>query len=190
MGTMWPWMMMISIGYGLLCGNAGQMMGDVLNTGMHAVELTITLTAAMTLWSGMMEILQQAGDVRRMGKFLRRTMSPLFAGVTEEKCWEAMSLNLSANFLGLGNAAPPAGVRASQLLAAQGETGLRALAMLLALNNAGLQLMPTTVITLRQTAGAADPGGIWGVSAAAAAVSAVVSAGVLMLLWRREAEQT
>lgn len=133
----------------------------LLSSGDKAVQLLLTLLGSMTLWNGLLEILNTTGDVARFARVIRRILQPLFPGVKDEKCWAAMGLNLSANLLGLGNAATPAGVRAAKLLAQQGEAGLRALAMLLALNNAGFQLLPTTVISLRSAAGAANPSDIW-----------------------------
>ena len=73
-------------------------------------------------------------------------------------------MNLAANVLGLGNAPTPPGVSAAKQLAAHGEPGLRVLALLLVLNNSGLQVLPTTVLTLRQAAGAQHPADIWGES--------------------------
>ena len=95
-------------------------------------------------------------------------------------------MNLAANLLGLGNAATPAGILAAQRLAQHGEKGMRALAMLLVLNNAGLTLLPTTVISLRQAAGSADPASTWLPSMAAGAASAAVGVAVLLVLQGRE----
>ena len=125
----------------------------MLQSGQGAVELTLTLAGSMVLWSGVMEILTRTGDVERLGRLLAR----VFGGLKDRDCWAAMGMNMAANVLGLGNAATPAGIRAAPLLEKQGEAGLRALAMLLVLNNAGLQLLPTTVMTLRSAAGAANP---------------------------------
>lgn len=180
----WSGMLIASIAVGLGTGNVTEMADMLMTSGEEAIGLMLTLMAAMTLWSGLMEILSEAGDIRRIGRLLRKLTTPVFGGLRDEACWDAMSMNLAANLLGVGNAATPAGIRAAQLLSGQGEAGLRALAALLALNNAGLQLAPTTVITLRQAAGSSDPAGIWGVSLAAALAAATVSLAVLSLLNR------
>lgn len=182
LNQVWSGVLLAAVVFGMTTGKGSEMAAALTSSGEDAIGLTLTLLAAMTLWSGLMEILCEAGDVRRLGKLFRKVTAPAFGGLKDEACWEAMSMNLAANLLGVGNAATPAGVRAAQLLSAQGETGLRALAALLALNNAGIQLMPTTVITMRQAAGSADPAGIWGVSLAAATAAAVVSMLVLQLL--------
>lgn len=156
----------------------------LLQSGDAAVQLMLTLMGSMVLWSGMMEILGATGDIGKLGKLLRQALAPLMPELKDEDCWAAMGMNITANVLGLGNAATPAGIRAATLLEKQGEPGLRALAMLLVLNNSGLQLMPTTVITLRSAAGAADPADIW-LPALAASGAATLCGMVLMWLVNR-----
>jgi len=146
------------------------------------VTLMLRLAGAMALWSGLMEILFRAGDMTRLGRVLRRWLRPFLPGLTDEESWNLMGANLAANILGLGNAATPAGIQAAQRLATQGEAGLRGLALLLALNHSCLEVMPTTVITLRAAAGSAQPGSIWGptlLSSGAATLTALA-----LMAWR------
>lgn len=182
MNIIWPTVLALALLAAALTGQAGAASQALLESGSAAVSLMMTLLGTMTLWSGLMEILAETGDVARIGQALRRMTGPLFPGLRDDACWEAMSLNLSANMLGLGNAATPAGIEAARRLAAQGESGLRALAMLLALNNSSLQLMPTTVIALRAAAGSASPADIWPASLAASAAATVTAA--LLMSWR------
>ena len=182
MSKIWPAAIGLSLLAALMTGRAGVASQALLESGGTAVSLMITLLGTMTLWSGLMEILTETGDVRRIGLMLRWLLRPLFPGLDDDACWEAMSLNLSANVLGLGNAATPAGIRAAQLLAEHGQAGLRALAMLLALNNSSLQLMPTTVIALRAAAGSASPAGIW--PACLISSGAATAAAAVLMAWR------
>lgn len=184
MGSVWIVLLLASIGTAALSGTAGQTAAALLQSGEEAVTLLLTLLATMPLWSGLMEVLRAAGDVKRMGRLFRRVVSPLFPGLADEACWDAISMNLSANLLGLGNAATPAGIDAARRLSQQGETGIRALAMLLALDNASLQLLPTTVITLRQAAGAYDPADVWGMTILISGISTTVAAGLMHLCFR------
>ena len=186
MGRIWTAALALAMLTAALTGRAGAASGALLEAGAGAVRLTATLLGTMTLWSGLMEILAETGDLRRLGGGLRLLLRPLFPGVSDGETWDAMSLNLSANLLGLGNAATPAGVRAAALLGGQGESGLRALAMLLALNNSSLQLMPTTVIALRAEAGAAAPADIWP-AALVSSAAATATAALLMALRQRRA---
>lgn len=175
MGQIWLVLMIASAGLSLLTGRAGDASGALLSSGAQAVTLLTTLLATMTLWSGLMEILSDTGDVTRLSGAFKRILRPLFPGLADDAAWNAISMNLSANLMGLGNAATPAGIEAAQRLAALGEPGLRALAMLLALDNASLQLIPTTVITLRQSAGAYDPADVWGMTLLVSGVSMVIA---------------
>ena len=179
-------MMIASVVYALMCGNVSPTAGAVFAAGGETVQLAITLTASMMLWCGLMEILRRAGDVQRLGSLLRRVLKPLFSGIEDEEAWGYMASNLAANMLGLGNAATPAGIEAARRLNSLGETGLRALAMLLVLNNSSLQWLPTTVMTLRAEAGSTDPAGIWLPAMMVSGVSTAVAAGLMMLLQRRD----
>ena len=154
----------------------------LLGSGSRAVLLLVELIGSMTLWSGLMELLSASGDVKRLGKILARATRPLFPGVRDEEGWAAVGMNVAANLLGLGNAATPAGIRAAQLLSRQGEEGVRALALLLALNNSSLQLIPATVMTLRAAAGAADPADIWLPTMLSTLTATGVAAGLMLLI--------
>lgn len=185
MGKIWPAAIVLSIVCAILTGQAGAAADEILGSGGAAVELMLTLLGTMTLWSGLMEILAETGDLERLGRLFRRVARPLFPGLEDEKSWSAMSMNLAANLLGLGNAATPAGIEAAKRLAGQGETGMKALAMLLVLNNSGVQLIPTTVIALRQAAGSADPACIWLPTLAASLTAALTGAAMMALIQRR-----
>ena len=188
MSAVWSFMILAALAAAAFSGKMGLAAEALLGSGAQAVELMMTLLGTMGLWGGLMEILSATGDLKRIGSVLRRILLSVFPGVNDERCWQAMSMNLSANLLGLGNAATPAGMEAARLLAQQGGAGLRALAMLLALNNAGLQLMPTTIIALRAAAGSADPAGIWG----AELVSSLAATGtaVALMSWRNHRRAT
>lgn len=173
-----------SCAYAMVTNGTNGAMKGVLDSGNRAVTLVLTLLGSMTLWSGLMEVLSATGDVKRLGHALRRVLAPLFPGVRDERCWSAMGMNLAANLLGLGNAATPAGVEAARLLSAQGQGGLQALAMLLVVNNAGLQLLPTTVMGLRSAAGAANPADIWLPTLAVSAFGTAVACLLMCLVQR------
>lgn len=175
MAKIWLCLTLCACAAALALGNAGAAGEALLASGTQAVTLLTTLLASMTLWSGLMEILVASGDVARLGRAFRKILRPLFPGLQDDAAWNAMSMNLAANLLGLGNAATPAGIEAAKRLAALGEGGMRGLAMLLVLDNASLQLIPTTVVTLRQAAGAHDPADIWGTTLIVSGASMVMS---------------
>lgn len=186
MGAIWPGMVVMSILFAVLSGNMDAAAGALMDSGSKAISLTIVLLASMALWSGIMEILRAAGDISRIGKVFRRAAAPMFKGLTDQECWDALSLNMAANLFGLGNAATPAGIRASLLLAKQGAVGERCLAMMLAVNNAGFQIIPSTVIMLRRAAGSAAPADIWLPTLASSGTALIVATALLQLLQRGE----
>lgn len=182
MGRIWSWLTLLSVGLALCTGNASRTGTALLGSGNQAVQLMVTLLGTMPMWSGLMEILSASGDVAKLGGLFRRLLKPLFPDIKDEESWNAVSMNLSANLLGLGNAATPAGIEASKRLAARGAGGLRALAMLLVLDNASLQLLPTTVITMRHAAGAENPADIWGMTLLVGAVTMTAAAMMMHMI--------
>ena len=177
-GKIWGMCMMLAAGRAFLTGRTGESASALLTSGTEAVSLMLTLLATMTLWSGLLEIMSESGDADCLGRGVRKLMKPLFADLADEKAWNAITMNLTANLLGLGNAATPAGIEAAKRLAGLGPAGMKALAMLLALDNASLQLLPATVITLRKAAGSANPADVWGmtllISGAASLAAAIM----------------
>ena len=138
----------LSLMLALLTNRAPSAASALLNSAESGVSLMLTLLGTMTLWSGLMEVLLCTGDVAKLGLLIRKLFGRHSRALPDADCWEAVGMNLAANVLGLGNAATPPGVSAAKQLAAHGEPGLRVLALLLVLNNSGLQVLPTTVLTL------------------------------------------
>lgn len=142
---------------------------QALSTGMissatGAVELAIGLVGAMALFLGLMKVAEAGGLLTIVARLIRPLMTRLFPDVpAEHPAMGAMVLNLSANALGLGNAATPFGIRAMQeldRLNARPGTATNAMALFLAINTSSITLLPTGVIALRAAAGSADPAGI------------------------------
>ncbi len=129
-----------------------------------AVTLAIGLIGVMALFLGLMKVAEAGGLLRFVAALVRPMMQRLFPDVPpQHPAMGAMILNISANALGLGNAATPFGIRAMQQLQSLNpvrETATNAMVLFLAINTASVTLLPTTVIALRATAGSADPAGI------------------------------
>lgn len=189
MGRIFCVLLLASIGLTLGAGRTEAAGAALMSAGGEAIRLAMTLGGTMALWCGLMEILRQTGDVARLGRLMRRMLRPLFPTLAAEDAWSAMGMNLAANLLGLGNAATPAGIEAARRLTAPeaGAPGLRALAMLLVLNNSSLQLIPATVIGLRSAAGAAHPADIWWPTLVSSGAATITAAAMMLLVQRREA---
>ena len=139
---------------------------EALSTAMvesatGAVELAISLVGVMTLFLGLMKVAEAGGMLTILARLIRPLMVRLFPEVpADHPAMGAMILNLSANALGLGNAATPFGIRAMQELEhlnRQPGTATNAMALFLAINTSSVTLLPTGVIALRAAAGSADP---------------------------------
>ena len=188
MNKVWIVIMLMGCAAAAITGRGAEASRALLESGQGAVRLWLTLTGSMVLWSGLMEILTETGDMQRFGRMMRRVLRPLFPGLEGEACWSAMGMNVAANIMGLGNAATPAGIEAARQMAVQGDVGRRALAMLLALNNSSLQIIPATVMTLRSAAGACNPADIWPATLLSS-LAATLAAAVMMRMVNRGGEK-
>ncbi|MES9957221.1 MAG: nucleoside recognition domain-containing protein [Sedimenticola sp.] len=142
---------------------------DVLSKAMvdsagGAVELAIGLVGVMALFLGLMKIAEEGGLLKILARLIRPLMVRLFPDIpAEHPAMGAMILNMSANMLGLGNAATPFGIRAMQELNKLNPvkgTATDSMVLFLAINTSSITLLPTGVIALRASAGSMDPAGI------------------------------
>ena len=136
----------------------------MIETAASAVTLAIGLVGVMALFLGLMKVAEEGGMLRIIAKTIRPLMVRLFPEVpADHPAMGAMILNMSANALGLGNAATPFGIRAMQELDRLNPhkgTATNSMALFLAINTSSVTLLPTGVIALRASAGSMDPAGI------------------------------
>lgn len=131
-----------------------------LEGAADAVSLCLSLCGTVCLWSAVMELMRQCGLAQGLSALLRPFLCRLFPNAAQSsETIAALSQNVSANLLGLGNAATPAGIRAAVGMKAQsgGSIASNELCMLVVLNTASIQLIPATVAALRDSLGAAAP---------------------------------
>lgn len=140
----------------------------VLEYAEKAVTIAIGLIGVMALWLGIMKIAESAGVISMLSRLLTPVMKKLFPEVPENHpAIGAMIMNISANFLGLGNAATPFGLKAMEELDSlnpERGTATNAMCMFLTINTAGMTLIPATAIALRASAGSLEPASIIGTS--------------------------
>jgi spore maturation protein SpmA len=136
----------------------------MIESAAGSVELALGLIGVMTLFLGLMKVAEAGGLLRVVAALIRPLMVKLFPAVpADHPAMGAMILNLSANVMGLGNAATPFGIRAMQelnTLNPRPGTATDSMALFLAINTSSVTLLPTGVIALRASAGSADPAGI------------------------------
>lgn len=160
MGAVWLGMIFLSVGASFLTGNTGVLTPAALDGASSAVTLCISLAGALCLWSGLSKVMERAGLTEKLGKLMRPVFRRLFPQASrDEIALGFLTANVSANLLGLGNAATPMGVAAvkrMQILSG-GSEATDEMCRLIVMNTASIQLLPTTVAAVRAASGAASP---------------------------------
>lgn len=189
MSVIWTAMIAASILCGLALGNGSAVAAAALEGAAAGVELCIAMAGALCLWLGVMEIMRRSGLAEGLSRLLRPVLRRLFPDFAkDQEVMDAVSANMSANLLGLGNAATPLGLKAAQAMAARSPgVASDGLCMLVVCNTASIQLIPTTVASLRAAAGCTTPFDILPAVWLASAISIAVGVGAAKLMskvWR------
>lgn len=183
LNTLWPVLLLVSVLFGIINGRMPAVNAAIWESGKEAFSLAVTLGGAMCLWNGLTAVAESAGLTRAAARLLRPVLRRLFPRLDPDgEAIAAISLNVTANLLGLGNAATPLGLRAMEALRkTMPAPGVASDEMVtfVVMNTASLQLFPTTVIALRLSAGSAAPAGIlpavWAASLAVFALTLLAS---------------
>ena len=169
-------------------GSMGEVSAAALESAKSAVDLSLSLIGYMALFLGIMKVAEVAGLLRLLARAIEPVMIRLFPDVpANHPAMGAMILNISANMLGLANAATPFGIKAIQELDTLNEdkgTATNAMVLFLAINTSGLALLPTGVVSVRAANGSADPWGIMAPTLAATACSTIAGIMAAKMLCR------
>lgn len=179
MNRFFPLLIVISIIAAAINGRGDELTAAVLNEPCSAVELCIYLCGGMCFWGGIMRIAERSGLTARISAAFSHIIGGLFPGLDKKgRAFTAITMNMTANMLGLGNAATPLGIEAMKAIAEEEHAGDRAtpsMVMFTVMNTASITLIPSTAMTIRQKYGCGDPADIilavWAVSAAALTAS-------------------
>lgn len=153
-------LMGFSLLYGLARGTEAETVAAMLGGAGEAVASAIAMAGGFAFFCGMLSILRRAGAAEWMGRRLSPLLRRLLGPTLPKEALESAALNLTANLLGLGNAATPMGVKAARQMAKGGPAASDALCMFLVINSSSVQLLPASVIALRAAEGSRDPGAI------------------------------
>lgn len=158
-------MVVCSILCSLLSGGGKALASAALQGAQSGVTLTISMAGAICLWSGVGRLMAAAHITDSLSRLLHPLLRRLFPSVKEDPILaQDLSANICANFLGLGNAATPMGIRAAKRLNRDG-SATDELCRLIVLNTASIQLIPTNVAAVRSALGCAAPfdilPGVW-----------------------------
>ena len=159
MAWIWTGMAVLSILCGLATGRGDLVAAAAVEGAQAAVELCVSIAGMLCLWTGVMEIMRRSGLAEGLSRLLRPVLSALFPQVSKDRgVMDSISANVSANLLGLGNAATPLGIEAVRRMERKSPgTASDAMCMLVVCNTASIQLIPTTVASVRAAAGSSSP---------------------------------
>ena len=159
MNLVWTSVMLVGIGM-LLLNNVEATMDALFAGGNKAIALSLKLWGIYTLWLGILKIVEDTGLDKKLSKLLRPIIRLLF-GKTDEYTENQIAINITSNLFGMGNASTPSGMNAIKGLdKGLGKYATSAMIMIIILNSTSLQVIPTTVIGLRITAGSVSPSDI------------------------------
>lgn len=179
LGYIWFSMMVISVATGAYLGTLDQVIAQVPIAAERSFMLVISLGGIMTFWLGVMRIAEDSGLVNKLGLISRPVLTKLFPSIPKDHpAMGAITLNISANMLGLNNAATPFGLKAMaelEALNAKPSSASDDMCMLLAINTSSVQIIPTTTIGLLSIAGAASPSDIVISTILATSISTIVA---------------
>lgn len=159
MAWIWTGMAVLSILCGLATGRGELVAAAAVEGAQAAVELCVSIAGMLCLWTGVMEAMRRSGLAEGLSRLLRPVLSLLFPQVSGDRgVMDSISANVSANLLGLGNAATPLGIEAVRRMERKSPgTASDAMCMLVVCNTASIQLIPTTVASVRAAAGSSSP---------------------------------
>ncbi len=186
------WLWFVLLGGGMILAmynNSTPLVTDaILHGAADAITMTMGLLGLIAFWSGLMEIAERAGLTHLLARFLRPMTKWLFPDIpVDHEAIGAVILSISANILGIGNAATPLGIRAMERLNELNErpgTASDAMCTFAALTTSSLTIVPVTVIGLRSAAGSQDPTSIIGTTLIAT-IASTLAAIITDWAWRR-----
>ena len=190
MSMLWPGMVAAAILCGLATGRGPEVAAAAMEGARAAVDLCLSIAGMLCLWSGVMEVMRRSGLSGQLSRLLRPVLGRLFPEAAgDQRIMDSISANVSANLLGLGNAATPLGIEAAKGLAKKSPgRASDGLCMLIVCNTASIQLIPTTVAAVRAAEGCAAPfdilPAVW-LASGLSVCAGILACKLLSRLWRR-----
>lgn len=161
MNTIWVFLILGSYIFSFFAGTTEAVTAAVFSGAQKAVELTCSLLGMMCLWTGLLSVAEAAGLTKKAERLLAPVMRFLFPKLAEgSPARQAVVMSITANLLGLSNAATPLGLAAMEKLQAKNlshDTATDDMCMFVVLNTASITLLPSTLLTLRSAAGSVSP---------------------------------
>lgn len=176
---LWFFLMVVGICTAAFTSRIGMVPETIFSAAEQAVSISIGLISIMAFWLGIMKIIEESGLIKVIVLLLRPVASFLFPGVPKNHpAMSAILMNMSANLLGMGNAATPFGLKAMekmQELNHDKDTATNDMCTFLAVNTSCITLLPTTIVAIRSATGSVNPTEIIGTTIFASTVSMLMA---------------
>lgn len=190
LNIIWPIFLISAFIYAIIFGNIAEVNESIFSSTENAVNLAIQLLGTMCLWNGIMKIAMETKIVKGLKKILTPIFKKIFPDINEEEeVHTEISMNVIANILGLGNAATPLGLKAMKSMQKKNKNKKilsNSMAIFIVLNTASIQIIPTTVIGIRNSLNSTNSTAmivqVW-IATICAAFAAILSAKILMKKW-------
>lgn len=158
MNYIWAILVLIAIVFSIITGKGSEIGGALLNSGEESINLLLTLAGTISLWSGVMAIADKSGITKALSTLFSPILKLLFSDYkNDDKVMDAVSTNITANLIGLGNAATPAGLKAISSMYTGENKINNSMATFIVMNTSSIQLVPTTIVALRLAKGSTAP---------------------------------
>jgi spore maturation protein A len=192
MSWVWTSILAISVTCAIILGRGAQLGAAVLSGAQSGITLAISIAGSICLWTGVGKLMEQARITQLLSNLMRPLLGRLFPSSKKDALLsQKLSANISANILGLGNAATPMGIQAAKRLADPHRPGLATdeLCRLIVLNTASIQLIPGNVAAIRASLGAGAPfdilPAVWVTSICSASLG-LTAAWLMGKVWRND----
>lgn len=193
LNIVWPIFIIISFSFAIFSGNLEKLNSSIFESTSDAINLSISLLGTICLWSGIMKIASNTSVIEKLTKILKPVIKLLFPQLkNNNEIQKEVSMNIIANILGLGNAATPLGLKAMKSMQKENkkkDTLTDSMMLFLILNTASIQIIPTTVIAIRNSMGSSNPTAIvfpvW-IATIVAAIFGIIATKVLIEFTKKE----
>lgn len=180
MNKLWFWLIITSICI-LLYLNPEIILPSMLEASESTLKLCLSLCAIYSVWMGILQVMEDSGINKKLSKLLSPVTKKVFGNV-DEVTNELLCMNISCNILGMGGAATPLGIKAMQRLDDGSGKANRAMIMLIIFASTSMQILPTTVIGLRITAGSSNASNIILPTLIVAILTTVIGIGLALII--------
>lgn len=193
LNKIWPLFIIISFSYAIFFGNLEQLNSAIFSSTSDAITLSIDLLGTICLWNGIMQVANKTSIIDKLTNLLSPIIKVLFPEMKKNKqVQKEISMNMIANILGLGNAATPLGLKAMKSMQRENKNKnvlSDSMMVFIVINTASIQIIPTTVIAIRNSLGSNNPTSIvfpvW-IATICAAVAAILATKLLIKLTKKE----